>query len=111
MAEAGGFVDTVADPSGVFLFRFESRQLVTAIHPDLPRMSEDRVPVVYRVNLRSSDGYFLAQQFAMRDKDVILVANSDGTQLLKFFALLRGVTGAVSELKSTTGASSATSHF
>src|SRR6202035_4335168 len=51
-------------------------------------------PVVYRLNLRVGNGYFLAQSFPMRDKDVILLANADGAQLLKFFVLLRGATGA-----------------
>src|ERR1700730_11249334 len=57
-----------------------------------------RVPVVYRLNLRVGNGYFLAQSFPMRDKDVILLANADGAQLLKFFVLLRGPTGAFHDL-------------
>lgn len=33
VAEAGGFVDAVSDPSGVFLFRYEPPELVTALRP------------------------------------------------------------------------------
>jgi polysaccharide export outer membrane protein len=94
VAEAGGFVDAAADPSGAFLFRFESPQFVASLRPDLAGKLEARVPVVYRLNLRVGNGYFLAQSFPMRDKDVILLANADGAQLLKFFVLLRGATGA-----------------
>ena len=44
----------------------------------------------------------------MRDKDVILVANSDGAQLLKFFTLVRGVTGIISDIKSISSSSTTT---
>ena len=112
VAEAGGFVDQVADPGGVFLFRYESPEVVAAIRPEQSRPSNANVPVVYRLNLRDGDGYFLAQQFAMRDKDVVLLANADGTQVLKALAVVRGVTGVVSDLHATTGPAPATaSHF
>ena len=60
-----------------------------------------RVPVIYKVNLREATGYFHAQHFRMRDKDLIFVANADGAQLLKFFALLRGGTVLISDLTAT----------
>ena len=91
VAEAGGFVDNVADPSGVFLFRYEPAELVEAIRPDAAPAPGQAVPVIYRLNLRDGDGFFRARQFAMRDKDIILLANADGTQLLKFITLLEGV--------------------
>ena len=94
VGEGGGFVDTAADPAGVFLFRVETGRTVLALRPDLPVSPEQAVPVIYRVNLRGGDGYFLARQFAVRDKDVLLMANSDGAQLLKFMTLLRSFTGA-----------------
>ena len=90
VAEAGGFVDNVADPSGVFLFRYESPSVVKALRSDATLASDDTVPVIYRLNLRDGDGYFRARQFSMRDKDIILLANADGTQLLKFLSLLEG---------------------
>ena len=71
---------------------------MASIRPDLAGKLEARVPVVYRLNLRVGNGYFLAQSFPMRDKDVILLANADGAQLLKFFVLLRGATGAFHDL-------------
>lgn len=49
--------------------------------------------MIYRLNLRDGDGFFRAKQFSMRDKDIILLANADGTQLLKFINLLVGATG------------------
>ena len=103
LAKAGGLIDAVADPSAVFLFRYEPRQTVRQLlpadrHAALPN---GQVPVVYRVNLREANGYFMAQSFGMRDKDIILAANSDGAQLLKFFTLVRGATGVVYDLTKT----------
>jgi polysaccharide export outer membrane protein len=51
----------------------------------------DLVPVVYRVNLKQGSGYFLAQNFPMRDKDVIYVASSPYVQLGKIVVLLRDI--------------------
>ena len=39
--------------------------------------------------------YFLAQQFIMRDNDVIYVANALGPELEKFLRLLNAGTGAI----------------
>jgi polysaccharide export outer membrane protein len=93
VAEAGGFVDSTSDPAGVFLFRYEPPELVRALSPTHDAGTTDPVPVIYRLNLRDSDGYFRARQFAMRDKDMILLANADGAQLLKFLNLMSVATG------------------
>ena len=45
----------------------------------------------------------------MRDKDIILLANADGTQLLKFVTLLQGVTGSAANLRTITLSSGTTS--
>lgn len=114
VAEAGGFVDNVADPSGVFLFRYEPADLVKALRPDATLASDQTVPVIYRLNLRDGDGFFRARQFWMRDKDVVLLANADGTQLLKFLTLLESAAGVGTSVRTmmlpnTTGGGSSTS--
>ena len=111
VAEAGGLVDIVSDPAGVFLFRYESPEFMRKIRPEQTWRHDRPVPVVYKLNLRDGAGYFMARRFAMRDKDVILVANSDATQLLKFFSLLRGITGTINDVRVLGGTSSTSSHF
>ena len=98
VGEGGGMTDTAADPAGVFLFRLESGKLVSSLRPDLPISQSQTVPVIYRVNLRSGDGYFLAREFPVRDKDILLLANSDGAQLLKFMTLVRSFTGTADDV-------------
>jgi polysaccharide export outer membrane protein len=43
------------------------------------------VPVIYQVNLKRPEGFFMAQAFQMRDHDVVYVANADTVQLDKMF--------------------------
>jgi polysaccharide export outer membrane protein len=51
-------------------------------------------PVIYQVDLTQADGYFVAQQIRLRDKDVILVTTAEATQFLKIMQVVRSITGA-----------------
>ena len=52
-------------------------------------------PVLYHLNLRQVDGYFLAERFPVKDNDLIYVANARMTDLEKFFTLIGSITGPV----------------
>jgi hypothetical protein len=52
--------------------------------------------------LRDAEGYFLSQSIQMRDKDVLLIANAEATQIQKMLNLVRGVTGIAYDLKRNT---------
>ncbi|HUD87659.1 MAG TPA: polysaccharide biosynthesis/export family protein, partial [Xanthobacteraceae bacterium] len=89
IAKAGGLLDDRADPAGIFLLRFEPTALVQQLMPnrDLPSRG-DLVPVVYRLNLRDANSFFLARSFAMEDKDMLYVANSASDPVQKFLGLV-----------------------
>jgi len=96
LAKAGGLQDQRSDPAGVFLFRFEPPGIVNALgRPQLQTGPDGSSPVVYRLDLSDAKSYFLAQRFAMHDKDIIYVANADFNELQKFFTLLNTLTGPV----------------
>ena len=96
IAKAGGLLDTRADPDGVFLFRFEPPAVIHALGaPNLATQPDGYSPVVYHLNLRQIDGYFLADRFPMENKDLIYVANARMTELQKFFTLIGSITGPV----------------
>jgi polysaccharide biosynthesis/export protein len=96
LAKSGGLADVRADPSGVFLFRFEPPAVVDALHqPPLPIGPDGTTPVVYRLNMREAQNFFFAERFPVRDKDVIYVANAPLTELQKVFQLINTVTGPV----------------
>ncbi len=74
LARAGGLLDNQSDATGVFIFRYELRER---------EGMTVRQPVIYRLNLLKPTSYFAAQQFEMRQKDVMLVANARTIQLNK----------------------------
>ncbi len=87
LARAGGLADNRADARGVFVFRFADKQQVA---PDstLLSASDGTIPVVYRINLRDPAAFFATQNFQVRNKDVIYVANSPEAELNKFLRLI-----------------------
>jgi polysaccharide export outer membrane protein len=77
VARAGGPTDAVADPSAVFLFRYT---------PAPPGGQEK--PIIYRLNLLQPASYFLSQRFAIRDKDVIYIANAAANRPAKMVNII-----------------------
>ena len=81
LARIGGPLDQQADPAGVFVFRAGDR------------------PTVYRLNLKDPRSYFVAQRFALRDKDLIFVANAKSNTWQKFIAILNSAASPVANAK------------
>lgn len=77
LARIGGPLDQQADPTGVFIFR--------------PRQPAGVTPVVYRLNLKDPRGFFVAQEFEVEDKDLILVANSESNAWYKFLGIVNSI--------------------
>ena len=96
LAKAGGLQDLRSDPTGVFLFRFEPPAIVAALDaPQLGTGPDRASPVVYRLDMRDANAFFLAQRFPVEDKDIIYVSNAQLNELQKFFTLLNTLTGPV----------------
>ena len=91
IALAKGLSDGRADPRQVFIYRMEDRRRLNQAGIDLSALppQSSTVPVIYRANLREPDGYFLAQGFPMRDKDVVYISNASAVELAKFLSLLQ----------------------
>lgn len=88
LAKAGGLLDYRSDPQGVFLLRYESADVARQLDPTFQLASRDtRVPVVYRINLRDTRSYFLAQTIHIRNRDMLYVANAPLNELQKVIGL------------------------
>lgn len=88
VASSGGLVDALADPSGVFIFRFEQASVVRKFRPDSPLLrGNEVVPVIYRINLKHPSGYFVARAFPIRVGDIVYVANAPGAEFTKFLRM------------------------
>lgn len=88
LARVGGLQDSRADPTGVFIFRFEDPSLFGAGAAALARTPDGKLPVVYRIDLKDAASFFAAQRFPMRDKDVMYVANAPAAELQKFLNIV-----------------------
>lgn len=92
LGRIGGLRDDRADIRGVFVFRFEDpAALDPAVAASARATAEGRIPVIYRLDLSEAAGLFLAQDFAIRDDDVLYVSSAPGADLQKFLATLSNV--------------------
>ena len=93
IAKAGGLLDNRADPAGIFLLRFEPTKLAAAIAPNRPLPSSGNlIPIIYRLNLREANSFFLARAFAVKDKDILYVSNAPTDPVQKFLGMVGTVT-------------------
>ncbi|KQM67799.1 hypothetical protein ASE75_02540 [Sphingomonas sp. Leaf17] len=95
VAQAGGPDDSRADPTAVFVFRDSANGLAAA--PG----ARPAAPMVYRLDLMKPSSYFVAQRFAMRDKDVIYVANARLNQTRKLVEIFNVLFTPVFTLRQT----------
>jgi polysaccharide biosynthesis/export protein len=96
LAKAGGLRDDRADPSAVFLFRYEPANTVRALGQPIATNAPANVsPVAYRLDMSDAKSYLLAKRFPVRDKDVIFVADAEIRDVSKVFTALSNIVGPV----------------
>ncbi len=78
VARGGGPSDRQADPTAVFVFRWAAS--------DTP--GGKPAPVIYRLNMMRPESYFISQHFAMRNGDVIYIANARSNQAAKLVQII-----------------------
>lgn len=92
VAKAGGLLDYQSDATGVFLLRSEPAAIARKLDSNFPiEVGQTMVPVVYRINLKDPNTFFLARKFAVQNKDMIYVANAPLTDVQKFLGLVQTV--------------------
>jgi polysaccharide export outer membrane protein len=93
LGRMAGVRDNQADAGGVFIFRFEQPEAALAVAEAasggvMMVTPEGKVPLIYRVNLKDSGTFLVAQNFMMKDQDVVYVANAPAAELQKFLNIL-----------------------
>ncbi|MDX3909284.1 MAG: polysaccharide biosynthesis/export family protein [Sphingobium sp.] len=76
VATAGGVNPGVGNPAAIFVFRY------------VPDEQGNEVPIVYHLNMMKAGSYFVAQRFAMQDKDVLYFGNAAANQPSKLIQLI-----------------------
>ena len=96
LARAGGLNDNRADPAGVFVVRYEQPQDYDqlGLHRPETGTTPQRIPVIYRVNMRDPNGFFLAKRFPVRNKDIVFVADASSMSMRKVMTILLPFIGA-----------------
>ena len=87
LALAQGLDDDLANPSHVFLLRTEARDIISRFAPN-NRLQNGHSQIIYELNMRKLACVFAAQQFKVRDKDVILATNAPYTNVRKILSSL-----------------------
>ncbi len=87
LVRAGGFNDTRANPSGVFIFRFEKTPVLEDLSKQ-PQLADGTVPTIYAIDFSNPATFFITQNFILEDGDVVYVANATTVELAKFLAVI-----------------------
>jgi polysaccharide export outer membrane protein len=97
VAKAGGLLNTRSDAQQVFLYRMEERSVLAAMNVKVDKFPPGQkfIPTVYRTNYRDPSGFFVAQRFPVRHKDVIYVATADSVEIVKVLDYLRAISSTV----------------
>jgi polysaccharide export outer membrane protein len=91
LARAGGLQDSRSDAQGVFIFRLEDAKALPWPSSPVRTTADGKVPVVYRVNLRDPNSFFVAQSFMMDNKDLMYVSNAPIAEVQKFLNVVFSV--------------------
>ncbi|WP_162242109.1 polysaccharide biosynthesis/export family protein [Methylobacterium sp. Leaf111] len=98
LAKAGGLLSTQADARAVFIYRQESREVLSRAGVDVSANLSETIPTIYQISLAEADGYFLASELYIRDRDVIYVSDSPIFEAAKFFTIIAPLTNAVGQV-------------
>jgi polysaccharide export outer membrane protein len=108
LVKGGGLLDARSDAKGVFVFRYESPSVVRALRPESPLAhGEQRVPVVYRLDLLNPNSLFLQQRFQIANHDLIYVSNAPLFETEKIIQIFTGLLAPASQTASVAASATA----
>jgi polysaccharide biosynthesis/export protein len=99
IATVGGLSTSLADPTGVFVFRNEPAEIANAVLGRNDLQGDQRF--VYVLDLTQPTGMFEARDFAIRDGDTVYVTEAPFVQWQKTLNAITGTAGAATSLEST----------
>lgn len=94
LGQLGGLDASTANARSVLVFRFERPEVARLGGVDLPPTPKG-VPIIYRLDLSSPTGFFVANSFEIQPDDVIFVPRSSVTEMRNFFEFVRSITGII----------------
>lgn len=101
IAQVGGLNTSLADPTGVFVFRNEPAEIANTVLGRSDLRGDQRM--VYVLDLTQPTGMFEARDFLIRDGDTVYVTEAPFTQWSKTINAITGTTTAATSLTSAAG--------
>jgi polysaccharide biosynthesis/export protein len=90
LGQAGGLDPNSANATAVLLFRFERPDIARALQINAP-VSPKGVPVIYHLDMRDPEEWFVASQFNIEPNDLIYVPQSNYVEMQKFLAIVGSI--------------------
>lgn len=103
IAQVGGLNTSLADPTGVFVFRNEPAEVANAVLGRSDLSGDQRM--VYVLDLTQPTGMFEARDFLVRDGDTVYVTEAPFVQWQKTISAVTGTVGAATSLSSSASGS------
>jgi polysaccharide export outer membrane protein len=101
LAKAGGLLDDKAEPQSILLYRVVERDFLRGLGVDTSHFTGDKIPVIFRANLRDPAAFFAVQKFPMQNKDIIYVSTADAVELVKFLTIVNSMTSSTRDVVDT----------
>lgn len=98
IAQVGGLSTSLADPTGVFVFRNEPAEIANSVLGRLDLQGDQRF--VYVLDLTQPTGMFEARDFLIRDGDTVYVTEAPFVQWQKTISAVTGTVSAASSVSS-----------
>jgi polysaccharide biosynthesis/export protein len=89
LGKAGGLNDTQADKGAMYLFRYETPQIMQVFAPPLATPPTPQgVPVIYKIDFADPEALFFMTQIPLRPRDVLFVSTAPSVEWGKFLSLI-----------------------
>ena len=99
IATVGGLSTSLADPTGVFVFRNEPAEIANAVMGRNDLQGDQRM--VYVLDLTQPTGMFEARDFLVRDGDTVYVTEAPFVQWQKTLSAITGTASAAGSVSTT----------
>jgi len=98
IAQVGGLNTSLADPTGVFVFRNEPAEIANSVLGRSDLVGDQRF--VYVLDLTQPTGMFEARDFLVRDGDTVYVTEAPFVQWQRTISAVTGTVGSANSLSS-----------
>ena len=102
LALIGGLNGSLADPSGIFVFRVESAEVANSVLQTREFTTSQRI--AYVIDLTKEESIFTAQAFKIRNQDTIYVTEAPFVGWTRVLEAVAGTINTVDSLATITGA-------